>query len=144
MLLLSYNMTHAGHFWLMTEIYWDDYFEDYTPSTQTNYKKQYFQCQLASAWFREGIATCRNEKYAALCCFMEQQCQYQRDLHFKKLIYQNKETWPENAPEPAPSFMLSKMPVWETLLTRFPDAEPFKELAYWCQHLEPLMQLIDP
>ncbi len=139
-----YNMTHAGHFWLMTEIYWHDYFEDHTPSIQTDYKKQYFQCQLASDWLRKGISVCQNVKYAALCCFMEQQCQYQRDLYLQKLIYQNKETWPENAPEPAPNLMLSKVFVWELLQTRFPEVEPFKELEYWCQHLEPLMQKIDP
>jgi hypothetical protein len=124
-----YNMTSHGNYWLMSHIYHpgDDLF-----STDSTFEATYIGCKYALEWFNQGVKSCENKSLAALCCFMAQECEHKRDKY---------EAQSDAEMEKNP-LILANTPLWEVFKQRFKDAEPYQKQAYWCQHLEELMENI--
>jgi hypothetical protein len=128
-----YNMTHEGNFWLMSEIAWDNGYE----LERSAWNDVYFGGQRAADWFAKGVAQCTKKENAALCCFMANVCQNQRNKYDFELKYKNTDS------EKRPEFKEKNTPLWATLKTRFKDAGAYEKREYWCQHLDALMTAID-
>ena len=122
-----FNMTHYGKFWLMSQIFWED---DETDE-RTPFDENHFGCQRAAKWFAEGVAHCKNEKLAALCCFSANMCQENKDLYEYELKY--------NRYDDRPDFKARKTPLWADLRKRFKGARQYEEMDYWCQNLDRLV-----
>jgi hypothetical protein len=128
-----YNMTHEGNFWLMSEIAWDGG----SDSERSAWNDVYFGCKRATDWFAKGVANCTKKENAAMCCFMANVCQKQRDTYEYEIKYAS--TSEDKRPEINPR----KSTLWATLKTRFKDAGAFEKREYWCQHLDAMMAAID-
>jgi hypothetical protein len=129
-----YNMTNYGNYWLLSQIYWNGYHVE--KETQA-FKDNYFGCKRALEWFAKGAKVCQNKEYAAMCCFMANQCKNQQDeyRHFLKYDAQTDGITPD--------FVPTKTPLWKDLNKRFKETASYEEKEYWCQHLDSLSASID-
>ncbi len=129
-----YNMTHHGHYWLMSEIFWNPGEE----SERSDWDEVYYGSKRAAEWFAKGVAQCTKKENAAMCCFMANRCQKQRDTYEYEVKYAKIES------DKRPDLKTQKTPLWAILKTRFKDAEQYETKEYWCQHLNQLMDGIQP
>jgi hypothetical protein len=128
-----YNMTQHGNFWLMSEIAWDRWERpERNPASEV-----YYGCKRAADWFAKGVANCTKKENAAMCCFMANRAQYQRDKYEHAIKYQR------TPYDKIPEFKEKNTPLWATFKTRFKDASAFEKREYWCQHLDAMMAAID-
>ncbi len=125
-----HNMTEAGQFWLMSQIYWG--YRDFEKGKEFN--DNFYGSQRASAWFAKGVKNCKDEKLAAMCCFMANQCQHFRDAYQYELDSE-KAALNDNRPE----FKAGETPLWADLRQRFKGAKQYENKEYWCQNLDNLM-----
>lgn len=129
-----YNLTNYGNYWLFSQIYWNGYHVE--KETQA-FKDNYFGCKRASEWFAKGVKVCQNKEYAAMCCFMANQCKNQQDEYKHYLKYNHRTA------SITPDFVPTKTPLWKDLNKRFKETAAYETKEYWCQHLDSLSASID-
>jgi hypothetical protein len=123
-----YNMTSSGSFWLMSQIWWNGA----ETSKQSSFEDNYTGGARAAAWFEKGVKGCKDEKLAALCCFMANECQHMHDIYMHDVKYANKSY------ADRPEVKTKDTPLWRTLSKRFKGADKYDDTDYWCQNFETL------